>query len=699
MGHHQTGITGASNRDTDRAKTGATDLRVERRPNLPRAGFDALDALAADLAKLDTALTDLAAQGDEAIGRSVARMRQDLMAFEPSVTLLGQVKAGKTALVNAMAGWTDLLPSDVNPWTSVVTSLHLTPHAHEQTHRAAFRFFGADEWDRLMQKGGRLGEMADRVGAAGEVQKIREQIEAMREKSRARLGKKFELLLGQSHDYGYFDKNLIERYICLGDLFDEEAQSTDQGRFADITKSADLYLRAPEFPVPLCLRDTPGVNDTFMMREQVTIQAIRNSRLCVMVLSAHQALSSVDMAVIRLISNLDARDVIIFVNRIDELSDPAAQIDEIRQSIRETLRAQNGPDEAEILFGSAYWGAKVLANDIETMTEDSAEALFNWAAKAIPPGGEDQSPAQMVWDLSGLPALFRAIGTRIASGAGREVLTKTARNAMNLANSLKVSEAITVSAQGGLPDGIDPHAIRTALDAIADRHLTALKKDLSGIVASYHARSDRAHGNFLDRATYSLIKHLETHGEAPIWSYDPTGLRMLLRSAYTVFGTQSRNAAQRRYDAAATEIAALYAASFGGVVNGLGIEAPAPPDLAAPVVLGQTIALDFKDGWWASWWRRTRGYKAFAESFRAMIKAETDCILAELKYDHADRLQVSALKTLDGFLQEQRALLTDLANKATDGTDAVDAALSIDEQAHRKRALEDTMRTLSHCAA
>ena len=49
--------------------------------------------------------------------------------------------------------------------------------------------------------------------------------------------------------------------------------------------------------MPLCIRDTPGVNDTFMIREQITIRAIRESRICVVVLAAHQALSSVDLGV------------------------------------------------------------------------------------------------------------------------------------------------------------------------------------------------------------------------------------------------------------------------------------------------------------------------------------------------------------------------------------------------------------------
>ena len=679
--------------------TRTTELRAERRPDITRSGLEPLDGFAAELAQLDTALEELSEQGDAALDRSVMRLRQELAAFEPSITLLGQVKAGKTALVNAMAGWSDLLPSDVNPWTSVVTSLHLSPHGPGTASRAEFKFFGSDEWDRLMSKGGRLGELADRTGAAGELQKIREQIEEMREKSRARLGRKFELLLGQSHEYGYFDKNLIERYICLGDMFDSEPDAADQGRFADITKSADLYLKAPDIPVPLCLRDTPGVNDTFLMREQVTIQAIRDSRLCVLVLSAHQALSSVDMAVIRLISNLNTRDVIIFVNRIDELPNPAEQIGEIRQSIRETLKAQNGPEDCEIIFGSAYWAGKVLANDIENMTADSADALLNWAAKAMPASEDDQTPARMVWDLSGIPTLFRAIGQRIVEGQGRDLLSKTARNAMNLASSLKLSEAITISAEGDLPAEFDASEVLAKVDAIAERHTAALREELQGIVKSYHARSDRAHGNFLDRATQSLIKHLETHGETPSWSYDPTGLRMLLRSAYTVFGTQARNAAQRRYDAAATDIAQVYGTSFGGVVNGFGIEAPSAPDLKPPVGLGQTIALDIKDGWWSGWWRRTRGYKAFAENFRAMIKGETDAVLAELKYDQSDALLKAVSSTLQQFLEEQRALLAELSEKAESGGSAFESALSDDELAHRRRALESTMRTLSKCAA
>ncbi|MEM9644693.1 MAG: hypothetical protein AAF989_06855, partial [Planctomycetota bacterium] len=125
----------------------------------------------------------------------------------------GQVKAGKTSLVNAMVGRPGLLPADINPWTSVITSLHVSPRIRENAQSAKFRFFSEDEWSNLLQRGGRVGELARRAGADKELETVRAQLEEMREKSKQRLGRSFELLLGQEHDYGYVDPELVERFI------------------------------------------------------------------------------------------------------------------------------------------------------------------------------------------------------------------------------------------------------------------------------------------------------------------------------------------------------------------------------------------------------------------------------------------------------------------------------------------------------
>lgn len=689
---------------SDANSTSATALRSTDEPGNINAGLEELESFAQRVANLDDTLEELAEMTGENATRSVERLRRTLAEFEPSVTMLGQVKSGKTSLVNAMAGWADLLPSDVNPWTSVVTSLHLSPGKERAEIGARFKFMTEEEWDRLLNKGGRIGELAGRAGAESELEKIREQVETMREKSRERLGKKFELLLGQEHEYGFFDKNLVERYICLGDDFvmegDEEGDE-DQGRFADITRSADLYLNSPTVPFGLCLRDTPGVNDTFMMREQVTIQAIRESRLCVVVLSAHQALTAVDMGLIRLISNLKSRDVIIFVNRIDELAEPRKQIPEIEKSIRQTLIDQNGPTEAEIIFGSAYWANKVLSGGLENMSEISSAALLDYAELALAGANIGPSPADMVWELSGLPDLFRVMSDRIVSDAGEAMLNKVANSAVTIASSQKVAQTITIAGQGdvdGASSGMTMYDVRARFDAISTTHSEKLELALDRLIADYQLRADRAHGNFVERATHSLIGHLEKWGEDDVWEYSPTGLRMLLRSAYNVFGSRLQNTTTKCYEELVGDLAELYFDAFGAAVGGIQMSVPAAPDISAPVALGQTIALDFRDGWWKSWWRRTRGYRSFAKKFQALIRAETEDFMSQLKTVQTDELRGQAMGVLNEFLEEQQDILFELGSSGHGQRDVQDLFIDRDE-VERQDMLQSALETLTRYAA
>ena len=631
-------------------------------------GLEPMIDFARQSKRLAAALQALKIVAGDGAAPAIARLRQDLDQFEPAITILGQVKSGKTTLVNALAGWSDLLPADVNPWTSVVTSLHLIPGQDRREVGARFQLMKEDEWDRLLKKGGRLGELAQRADAGGEMEKIREQIEAMREKSRKRLGKKFELLLGQEHEYGYFDRNLLERYVCLGDNFLDDAAVEDEGKqgwFADITRSADLYLHCRNLPFQMCVRDTPGVNDTFLMREQVTIGAVRDSRVCVVVLSAHQALTSTDLGLIRLISNLRSRDVIIFVNRVDELQDPATQVVEIEQSIRSTLARHQGPADAEIIFGSAHWANKVLSEQIDDITPASAASLVNWAEVAISDKDLDLPPAEMVWQLSGMPKLNRAISEHMVSSLGLAHLRKTASAALTIAGSLKAANTVLVSGES-FDKPLDLATVRRDFHDLAAMHLTGLSDDLGAATATFHDRIDRVHASFLERATHSLVKHLEDNGEDDVWQYDPAGLRMVLKSTYLVFAARAQCLARARFKAAVQDVAELLFTSFGEAVEGIELALPEAPDAPAPVALAQTIVLDFKDGWWQSWWRRTRGYKAFSDRFYAMISAETEDFLAQFKTVPPRDFSAQLQDILKSFLDQSCEIAVEVGSGGAD---------------------------------
>ncbi|MEO1138468.1 MAG: dynamin family protein [Pseudomonadota bacterium] len=677
----------------------ATEIRSSNGPSNLRAGMEELAVFAKDVAELELALHQLEQIAGNETRKPVQRLKNELTSFEPCVTVLGQVKAGKTALINAIAGWADLLPSDVNPWTSVVTSLHLTPAEERAETSARFRFMTEDEWDRLTTKGGRIGELANRAGADSELSKIQDQIDKMRANSQARLGRNFELLMGQEHEYGYFDKNLLERYICLGDDFDEDTHDAvvdDQGRFADITRSAELYLNCQTVPFRMCIRDTPGVNDTFMMREMVTIQAVRDSRVCVVVLSATQALTSVDMALIRMISNLKSREVVIFVNRIDELSDPANQMQEIEASIRQTLKANDGPEQAEIVFGSAYWANMVLTGELDGMHEASADALLSITKAVLGSTVIEQSPSDVIWEMSGLPRLMKVMSNQIVTSLGKPFLAKIAASATTIATSQKAAQSVRIEGEDFAGD-ISVQDIRKAFDNVAEENTQALETALANIFADYNQRADRAHTNFIERATHSLLGHLETWGDDHVWEYDPAGLRMLLRSAYSSMGSKARKCAQESYEKTVSDTAHLLFRGFGPAVEGIQIAVPNVPQIPSPVTLGQTIALDFNDSWWSMWWRRTRGYKAFANKFRDLISAETEDFMTQMKDVQTADIRAELITELKYFLEEQRSILLDLASDPDRKGDA-QRLFNANEDEKRSGMLDDTLETLRRYA-
>ncbi|MEO1152594.1 MAG: dynamin family protein [Pseudomonadota bacterium] len=661
--------------------------------------LQALDPILTKVTELEQAIASIADVGDRAAAKSARKLQRQLRKLEPTITMIGQVKAGKTSLVNAMVGWPGLLPADVNPWTSVITSLHISPEA-VTGNRASFKFFEGEEWDRLVERGGRIGELAGRAGAEDELQKLTEQTLEMREKSRRRLGDKFELLLGQEHNYGYVDQELVERYVCLGDDFETDTDtSNSQGRFADITKSADLFLQRPEFPIDFCIRDTPGVNDTFMMREQITIRAIRESRICVVVLSAHQALSTVDLALIRLISNIPTREVMIFVNRIDELSDPATQVPEIEQSIRETLQEHKGPATAEILFGSALWANHVLDPKAGELSEASAAALENWADDRLEDGG-NKSDAEVAWELSGVPAVYAALAARIDAGISEEAVTKAAKGAMNLVSSITTSEhivAMRLSDEAIAP--LDRSEVPAEFNAIEARCMELLQQSFNDVLYDFETRLERSHKGFLDRATGSLIAHLEKNGETDVWHYDATGLRVLLRTAFQVFSRNAQSTSQKVFLQAAAEIRDIYLRAFNVPDDTFRLEAPPAPYVPSPVLLGQTIALDLGKGWWNRWWQRRKGYRNYAVAFAEMIESETRPILDGLKAEHAQSVSEDAREVLQEFLENQREILLNLCSQADTSTEDLIAAGKTAANREKSKALEATTATLTKYAA
>jgi hypothetical protein len=141
------------------------------------------------------------------------------------------------------------------------------------------------------------------------------------------------------------------------------------------------------------------------------------------------------------------------------------------------------------------------------------------------------------------------------------------------------------------------------------------------------------------------------------------------------------------------DIREIYLRAFSVPDGGFRLEAPPAPRIPAPVMLGQTIALDMSSGWWSRWWRRRKGYGSFAKDFAEIIKAETDPIVEALKTDNVNAVLAEARKIQNEFLASQREILTSLAAEPETGMDEL-AGFSESKATKQKAETIKTTRAL-----
>ncbi|MDQ2067624.1 dynamin family protein [Xinfangfangia sp. CPCC 101601] len=636
-----------------------------------------------NLGKIADQLAELLPSGFDA---QIADLKSELEGFAAPVTFVGQVKSGKTALVSTLAGSPRLLPSDVNPWTSAVTTLHLNT-VRPRNVRAEFAFFDQNEWEELIHDGGRLGTLARRAGADDELSQIREQIEGMYRKSRERLGRNFELLLGNRHKYDEFNQQLIERYVCLGDQYSESDMAAQQGRFADITRSAEIYLETAGYPIGLSLQDTPGVNDPFLMREQVTLRSMSTASICVLVLSAAQAMNTVDLALVQLLTALEGSRVIVFVNRIDELADPERDIAEIRSSLSRTLRAQGIDDIGHILFGSAHWAEAALAGNPELLSEDSTDALNALSNFASDCGESSADFTLRSWQHCGVPELLEAISEIVAETSGAELLDRSARKLGNLIAATHTRQLATTEASTSKLTEAEARTKLANLRRGVESHLEA---HVQSQLPRFEARAQQCSADYVSRTVQDLLDRAKEQGRAGVEACDPIHLRMRLRTAYVSFINEMRTVFQEISDGTTLAITDLFGQMLGEAAAEMQLQSPTAPAAPPPVALGRTIIVDLQTTRWKAWMAAHINSRGLAREYQSLVETEVGSIVEELIV--AVRQMTEAMTaSLLAFMDEQEAYALSIARG-----EAMGPASPPQKALARQQALEELRQELRH---
>src|SRR5882724_6470052 len=130
------------------------------------------------------------------------------------IGVIGQVKAGKSSLINGLIGKPGLLPTDVNPWTTAVTRLHFGRADAPLDVAAEFTFFEPDEWEQLANGAGQVRELTQSLVPGFKVELLHKQVDAMRRRSESRLGATLDSLLGRKHVFSELSAEVLEKYIC-----------------------------------------------------------------------------------------------------------------------------------------------------------------------------------------------------------------------------------------------------------------------------------------------------------------------------------------------------------------------------------------------------------------------------------------------------------------------------------------------------
>ena len=595
---------------------------------------------------------ELARAVDPAHAGAVDQALQYLDSLACRVAVIGQVKAGKSSFIGALVGRPNLLPSDVNPWTTVVTNLHFY-QADQVAESAVFTLFDNQEWSRIAESGGALRELTERLVPGFDPDLLRSQLHAMRALAEQRLGRDFSAILGQRHSYSTVSRELLGRYVSAGD----EQPSPEAGLYSDVTKTADLFFAGDRLGFPVTIVDTPGTNDPLLVRDEITRQSLASADIYVVVLTAQQPLAIGDLALLRLLRGLHKERIIIFINRIDGLRDIVEGTNRLVAHVQARLRAEFPNDSFPIIVGSARWATAALSADPQEIDSVITGPVQHFAMQrgfgALEPAapGRRVSSAKLdaLLQLSGIPAVTHAIGRLMMAGNAAYAVRQLATFFHELTRSAETTEHAQVrSLERALGDS--RHAApdrRRELDAWKQEldqleavggqlqaNLGVYEDSLRSLVERCASDVHLLLGRCIQRFTQGQIAAMSDayrHNAAQVWSCDSGLLRDELQHEFV--------RVYRYWEGKLLQADELIRAQLRSVmpdasVPGAGqtLESTARPHLHYPDVsaLGRVVALDLASPWWIAWWRGRPSLASRRTELQRLVAAEFDPLIAEL---------------------------------------------------------------------
>ncbi len=567
------------------------------------------------------------------------------------IAVVGQMKAGKSAFINALVGRADLLPSEVNPCTSVVTRLHFEGiYAPEEA--AKFSFFDEQHWSHIAQGGGKLRELVEHFLPGFEITRLTKQLEEMRITAERRLGKQFHDLLGSSHSYDHITPEIMKKYVCAAETWNVEESEADIGRYSDITETADIYLESFPFAYPSIIIDTPGTNDPFFVRDEITFRNLDDADIFIVVLPAQQAFSMTDLALLRILQGLNKDRIIIFINRIDQLDDLDRDTKEIESHVRHVLEREFPSINFPVIIGSARWGQFALKKEVES-NDIAIHKLRAYINKQISEDGNDfavdalngDQTRSMLFTSSGIPEVAQTISKLMLKGTTHSVGKIT----FNLHLAIEAILAVLKNRVQKIESAIQEFQVSEGLGAHTDEEMLTLNNDLAtvrdlasknsyyqiqyekklenlkqSILDFFRSQLNEVVVQFANNEVQNLLSAVESGQKEKVWRCETLPVR---RDLEKEFHSICKSATE--------QISAVQETAIQELRNLLNQAAPNVNDsflklqdtferepYLSTLALNHTVALDLQQSWWEEWWSRKRKAEDWAKDLDNLIKTE-----------------------------------------------------------------------------
>ncbi len=584
------------------------------------------------------------------VGTFVSSLQSDLEAHSCRIAVIGQIKAGKSSLINALIRRPDLLPTDINPSTAVITKLYFGAPA-ERNNTALFQFFSDDEWEHIMH-GGRAGTMTGERHGAFSAEQLDAPLEELRQRAETRLGPKYETMLGKHHLFSSVTSDLLERYVSAGDYDDGPGDPDERRQFSDITKNAEVYLEGQPLGYPAVIIDTPGVNDPFLVRDEITHGNLGEADIYLVVLTAQQPLSHSDLALLRMLKGLQKDRIIAVVNRIDLVNMASGEAARLAAHVRDSLKREFPHSDIPVILASAQWGNIALSRDPDELDYALTSSFADYAAdlarrgepgfEAPRPGWEPDRSARMLYRASGIPAIVSAISRLIGHSVTGERLLPVASTLGAIAENTAISTRYGIASLQAAADGEGWHL---GVAARSLEQLEHLLSEVEGTLAHCEADFVQLMNEEINRLRRFMVYTVENFAEQQREKLAQYGSYSVFRSEFQEQMFQLRSQLAEDFYKYITEIAKQFLArqqeaeavlrqtvktalpKLDDVLR-FGIQAGSlPPPSIMP--LSKVTSLDL-DGYWHARAHATQINAAEAERFRQLAASAFVELIEEL---------------------------------------------------------------------